>query len=112
MPKQLEQSILDRGVIQSDRNVNQKSGIRSKIARRWLHHLGYNWKDVQKGVFYDRHKHPDVIEYHNKFLSDMDALKPYLVEFEKDSLMKPKSYPQDYMVRGPDQRPIILITHD
>lgn len=72
------------------------------MARRWLHHLDYNWKDVWKGVFYDGHKHPDVIEYCNKFLSDRDALKPYLVEFEEDCLMKPKSYHEDCTVRGLD----------
>lgn len=110
--KQLEQSILDRGVIQSDENINQKSGIQSRTAQRWLHHLDYNWKNVWKGVFYDEDERPDVIEYDNKFLSDMDALKLYLVEFEEDGSIKPKSYPKDCTVGGPDWRPVILITHD
>lgn len=42
----------------------------------------------------------------------MDALKPYLVEFEDDGTMKPKTYPKDFAIGGSDRRPIILITHD
>ena len=53
-----------------------------------------------------------MIEYRNKFLAEMEALKPYLVEFEEDGSMKSKTYPDDCTVGGSEKRPIILIAHD
>lgn len=103
---------MDGGIIQSDGNVNQKRDIQSRTARRWLHRLGYNWRDVQKGVFIDGHERPDVIEYRNQFLAEIEALRPYLVEFEKSGFIKPKTYPDDCAVGGPNRQSGILITHD
>lgn len=42
----------------------------------------------------------------------MEKLKPYIVEFEKDGAIKAKTYPSDCAVRGLNQRPIVVITHD
>lgn len=103
---------MDGGSIQPDGNIYQKSGIRSRIVRRWLHQLGYSWHDVCKRVFINRHERLDMVEYRNKFLSEMKALKPYLVEFEEDSSIKSKVYPENCTVRGLEKRPVILITHD
>lgn len=111
-PEQLERSILDGAITQLDGNIHRKPGIRSRTARRWLHQLGYNWRDVQKGVFIDGHERPDVTEYRDQFLSEMETLKPYMVEFEEDGSMKPKIYPEDCAVGGPNKRPVIFITHD
>ena len=41
----------------------KKSGIRSRTARKWLNKLGYNWQEVKKGVFIDRHEQVDVVPY-------------------------------------------------
>ena len=53
-----------------------------------------------------------MIEYCNKFLAEMEALKLYLVEFEEDSLMKSKTYPNDCTIGGSEKQLIILITHN
>ena len=45
IPEQLEHSILDGGITQSDGTVSRKPGIRSRTARRWLHQLEYKWHD-------------------------------------------------------------------
>ena len=42
----------------------------------------------------------------------MEDLKPYIVEFEEDGKMKPKTYPSGCTVGGSDWQPIIVITHD
>lgn len=39
----------------------------------------------------------------------MKDLKPYLVEFHKNSAMKPKVYSLDYAVENNKRRPIIRI---
>ena len=48
----------------------------------------------------DGHKWSDVVEDCANFLKKMEELKPYIVEFFKDSAIKLKVYPSDYMVRG------------
>ena len=97
-PEQLESSILDGGVSQPDGTISCKPGIRSRTACRWLHQLGYNWRDIRKGVFIDGHERPDVVEYRNQFLREIEAVKPYLVEFEEDGSVKSKIYPEDCAV--------------
>ena len=42
----------------------------------------------------------------------MKSLLPYLVEFQDDGTILHKEYPEGCVVGGPDQRPIIMITHD
>lgn len=86
--------------------------IKSRTARRWLHKLGFEYKDVKKDVFVDGHERPDVIEDREQFLKTKKELEPYLVEFEEDGTMKAKNYPLDCEVGGEERRPIIVITHD
>ena len=42
----------------------------------------------------------------------MKSLLLYLMEFFEDGTMVPKEYSDDCAVRGPDRRPIIMITCD
>lgn len=86
--------------------------IMSRTARKWLHRLGFEYKDVKKDVFVDGHERSDVIEDCKRFLEKMEELKPYLVEFNEDGTMKEKDYPANCAVGGCDRRPVIVITHD
>lgn len=65
--------------------------------------MGYKWREVQKGVFFDEHEREDVVEYRETFLS---------VEFSDNGSILPKVYPDDCAVGGSNRRPIIMITHD
>ena len=42
--------------------VRKRKGIRARVARRWLHRLGYNWREVKKGIYIDGHERADVVE--------------------------------------------------
>lgn len=86
--------------------------IKSRTARKWLHRLGFEYKDVKKDVFVDGHKRSDVVEDRERFLKKMEELRPYLVEFDENGAMKDKTYPLDCVVGGEDCRPVIVITHD
>ena len=86
--------------------------IQLRTARNWLRKLGFEYKDVHKDVFIDGQERLDVVDDQNNFLTKMEDLKPYIVEFEEDGKMKPKDYPSDCAVGGNDRRPIIVITHD
>ena len=70
-PEGLEESILSGSTVRSDGNIDRRAGIRSRTARKWLNRLGYKWKEVQKGVFFDGHEREDVVEYRETFLNDV-----------------------------------------
>lgn len=67
---------------------------------------------MQKNIFIDGHERSDVVEDRKNFLTKIEELKPYIVEFKKNGTMKPKIYPQDCAIRGQKRRPIIVITHN
>ena len=85
--------------------------IRSCIAQTWLYKLEFIYKEVCKDMFIDSHKRSDVVEDRNHFLTKIEELKLYIVEFNKDGAMKAKD-PIDYIMRGEKHRPIIVITHN
>lgn len=35
-----------------------------------------------------------------------------MIKFEEDEIMKAKVDPNDYVIKGQNQRPVIIITHD
>ena len=74
--------------------------------------MGFVYKEVRKEVFIDSHKWPDIVEDWNRFLTKIEELKSYIVEFNEDGVMKAKDYPVDCKVEGKECRLIIVITHD
>lgn len=42
----------------------------------------------------------------------MKELKPYIVEFDKNGVIKPKAYPQDCAIGSHHWQPIMVITHN
>ena len=74
--------------------------------------LKYVYKDVRKDVFVNRHEQSDVVEDRIHFLKKMEELKLYMVEFNKNNIMKPKIYPSDCTVEGENRWPDIVITHN
>ncbi|KAK7046362.1 hypothetical protein R3P38DRAFT_3346079, partial [Favolaschia claudopus] len=62
-------------------------GISVNTARRWLHEQGFQYTEVKKGLYYDGHERPDVVDYRqNEFIPAFDAVRPYLVEYQSDNL--------------------------
>lgn len=63
-------------------------------------------------MFINGHEQSNVVENHKIFLNKIKELKPYIVEFNKDGTIKTKIYFLDYIVKGKNWRPIIMITHN
>lgn len=57
-------------------------------AWRWLCNLGYECKDERKDVFVDKHKRTDVVEDRKNFLKKIERLKPYMMEFYENSVIR------------------------
>ncbi len=67
---------------------------------------------MRKDIFIDGHKQSDIIEDCKNFLTKIEELKPYMVEFEEDNTIKSKAYPSDCAIGGNERWPIIVITYD
>ena len=48
--------------------------ISAEMARQWLHHLGFNICNHQKGVFFDGHERDDVTAYREELLEKLAKL--------------------------------------
>ena len=57
---------------------------------------------MKEDIFADRYEQLDVIENRKEFLNKIEDLKPYLIEFNEDGMMKDKTYPPDCAVGGED----------
>lgn len=53
---------------------------------------------MRKDKFVDDYKQSDVIKDHINFLRKMEKLKFYMIEFNKNSIVKSKVYPSDFAV--------------
>lgn len=83
-----------------------KRALSSRSARAWLLKLGWNWKEVKKGVYRDGHERQDITEYHEKiFLPRMQSLQPLMIEWDQNLEVIPE--PQVLGIR-----PIVFITYD
>ncbi|KAM6496657.1 hypothetical protein JOM56_007130 [Amanita muscaria] len=51
-------------------------GVSLETARRWLHHEGFRFMEHKKGLYFDGHERPDVVDYRqNKFLPAFAAIR-------------------------------------
>lgn len=111
-PEQLEYSILWDSIPQSDKTFSHKISIRSRTVDKWLPQKGYYWVNIQRHIFIGGLQKFDVVEYHNQLLKDMEAIKFYLVKFQKNISIKSKVYLENRTFRDTNQRSIIFIRYD
>jgi len=58
-------------VIRNENSIVKRS-ISERTARNWLNRLGFEWKDVRKGVYVDGHEREEVVHYRQEvFLPEM-----------------------------------------
>jgi len=69
--------------------IHQKvvKGITIETARQFIHQEGFCYVEHKKGLYYDGHEQPDVVEYRQKvFIPQMDTYHKWLVEYRPDNL--------------------------
>ncbi|RPA80167.1 hypothetical protein BJ508DRAFT_210526 [Ascobolus immersus RN42] len=82
--------------------------ISSRQVRRWLNKLGYNWKDIRKGVYIDGHEREDVVRYREIFVAEMSKIEDSgrLLRLDSEgNTVYPSNLP-------PGIKPLVLLTHD
>lgn len=62
--------------------------ICESTALRWLRALGWIYSRAKKGLYFDGHERPDVVEYRTVFLARMEVLEKRMVIIDKDDQTK------------------------
>ncbi|KAF8147998.1 hypothetical protein B0H34DRAFT_758877 [Crassisporium funariophilum] len=82
-------------------------GVSIETARHFLRKEGFRYVEHKKGLYYDGHERPDVVEYRqNVFLPQMKAYRSRLVEYQPDNLTEevikiPDNYVEPRLVLVP-----------
>lgn len=82
--------------------------ISLSTAHQWLHREGFRYMKYKKGLYYDGHDRPDVLDYHqNQFLLAMQQYRSHLVEYKirevETEIIKQLK---------PGERRLVLVAHD
>ena len=48
--------------------IEEKTSISYSTARKWLHILGWEYKDHSKNIYFDGHEYEDVVANRHRFL--------------------------------------------
>ncbi|CAG8796268.1 19209_t:CDS:2, partial [Dentiscutata erythropus] len=57
-----------------------------RTARKWLKVFGFEYSEVRKGMYMDRHEHADVVAYHERFLERMAEFEAYMIVFSSENM--------------------------
>ncbi|PKY46319.1 hypothetical protein RhiirA4_320161 [Rhizophagus irregularis] len=85
----------------------KKETISEKTCRNYMHFWGYKYDEKKKGVYYDGHERPDVVEYRKEWLKRMFEYKKSMKDFDGDMLdvvLEPQL--------KPEEKEIVQVTHD
>lgn len=67
---------------------------------------------MREDVCIDGHEQSNVIEDCTRFLKKIIELKPYIVKFNQDKIIKPKLYLFDYVVGRENHWLVVVITQN
>ncbi|GES98821.1 hypothetical protein PHYBLDRAFT_144584 [Rhizophagus clarus] len=76
----------------------KKETISEKTCRNYMHFWGYKYDEKKKGVYYDGHERPDVVEYRKEWLKRMFEYKKSMKDFDGDMLdvvLEPQLKPEE-----------------
>jgi hypothetical protein len=80
--------------------------ISEKTSRVWLRKLGFIPQSRKKGIYYDGHERPDVLEYRSIFLKKMEEFKQLMPTFKENNM------DQKDPVLPNEEKLHIFVTHD
>ena len=84
-------------------------GISLSTARRWLHKEGFRYISNQKGLYFDGHDRPDVVEYRqDHFLPAMKQYESRLVRYVVGNVDQELLIPHENFV----ERRLVLLAQD
>jgi hypothetical protein len=90
-----------------------RKGILISTARQWMERQGFHYTKYRKALYFDGHKHPDVVYYcQHVFLPLMAQYWSRLVEYRRIEDSGHKTF-EDLVKSLPDRvRKLVLCAHD
>ncbi|KAH8930390.1 hypothetical protein BT69DRAFT_1210451 [Atractiella rhizophila] len=109
IPSQLEKSVKEE--LHTDMPMRLKGYLEETFfpnAGKWLRREGFRWTEYKKGLYYDGHERPDVVEYRQKvFVPTFQSFLPRLREWSSEDVNLEVKKPLP-----PETQPIVLVAHD
>lgn len=65
-----------------------------------------------KDIFIDEHEQSNIMKDHKNFFIKIEKFKPYMIEFEKNKIIKSNVYLSDYAIKRDEYQLIIIITNN
>lgn len=84
-------------------------GVSLSTARRWMHREGFRYLSYKKGLYFDGHDRPDVVEYRQEvFLPRMEEYAQRLVRYVVGDVDREfEQQPENFV-----ERRLVLCAHD
>jgi hypothetical protein len=92
------------------RNVKKRS-ISLRSAQRWLHHFGWQYGRLRKGMYIDGHERADVVAYRKAFCERWREYEKRMVTYSSET-GDVESVPAGFPIPGGHPFRLILVTHD
>jgi hypothetical protein len=84
-------------------------GVSIRTARRWLHREGFRFTEHRKGLYFDGHERPDVVEYRQRvFIPQIKEHRRRIVEYVVGDVAREVVKPVENFV----ERRLVLVSHD
>ncbi|CAG8457140.1 15938_t:CDS:2, partial [Dentiscutata heterogama] len=75
-----------------------------RTAKKWLKTFGFEYSEVRKEMYMDRHERADVVAYHEKFLKKIEKYEMHMIIFSGENM--------EEEIRPATHDIIILVTYD
>lgn len=84
--------------------------LSSRAVVDWLYRLGYEWKEVKKGLYKGGHERENVLEDWNQvFFLKFQELQPRMLEWDREEKLI-HTVDEIWAITG--ERPLVVVTHD
>lgn len=91
--------------------THKRLSLSARTASTWLHRMGFNWKEVKKGIYKNGHERPDVKQYRQQgFLLTIGALLPRMPYPVKNQICEVVDIKKPELPAG--EKLCIPVTHD
>ncbi|RPB26482.1 hypothetical protein L211DRAFT_679939 [Terfezia boudieri ATCC MYA-4762] len=92
LAKAVNEYLKEENIVGGAEDWERSLAISERTARIWLNKLGFQWKDIRKGVYVDGHERGDVVAYRQKLYA-----KPSHNMRAKYGGAEQKSFPLSYL---------------
>lgn len=84
--------------------------LSNSTAQAWMHKLNFRMWDYKKGLYYDGHERPDVVEYRKLFLRNMLEYEARMIKYAHDETTEHETEIPPTL--RPGEKTLVMVVHD